>query len=177
MSTPYIGQVTLFAGNFAPRGYMFCAGQLLAIAQYNALFALIGTTYGGDGQSTFALPNLEGRVPMHISNTHPIGELSGSETVTLTSGQLPIHNHQFGVPAFSGPGNQTNPVGHVRAEAALGSGLYKGYHTAAGSPTIVGLASPVSTGSVGGNQPHENMSPFLAVNFIIAVEGIFPSRN
>jgi microcystin-dependent protein len=170
MATPFIGHIQMFAGNFAPQGRAFCNGQLLAIDQNTALFALIGTIYGGDGQATFALPNLQGRLPLHqgtlSGNTYSMGQSAGAETVTLTSPQMPNHTH----PAVSnsGDGGQASPSGGFWGLAA--SNAYStNAPTAAMNPQALSLA--------GGNQPHENMSPFLCVNFVIALEGIFPSRN
>lgn len=171
MSDPFIGNIRIFAGNFAPRGHAFCAGQLLPISQYDALFALIGTIYGGDGQTTFALPDLRGRAPMHFGQgpglpNYVIGQAFGSETVTLTSAQLPAHTHSLG--ASSAPGSGAGPAGAVWAQSSAG----QNYAASAGTPMNAGLVSVA-----GGNQPHENMPPSLAVNFIIALEGIFPPRN
>ena len=170
MSVPFLGSITLFGGNFAPRGYMFCQGQLLAISQNSALFTLIGTTYGGDGQVTFALPNLAGRAAVHqgqgpgLSN-YVIGQSIGVETVTLASTQLPTHSHSVSASAATGSGGPANAFW-----AQASSGLP--YGSAPNTP-MNAAALPFA----GGNQPHENMMPFLALNFIIAVEGIFPSPN
>ena len=170
MSQPFLGSITLFAGNFAPRGYMFCQGQLLAISQNSALFALIGTSYGGDGQATFALPNLACRAAVHqgqgpgLSN-YAIAQSIGVETVTLTSTQLPTHNHSVSASSATG---SSGPASAFWAQP--GSGLP--YSSAPNTPMNVAALS-----LAGGNQPHENMMPFLALNFIIAVEGIFPLRN
>jgi microcystin-dependent protein len=172
MSEPYIGEIKMFAGNFAPRNWAFCDGQLLAIAQNNALFSLLGTTYGGDGRTTFALPDLRGRVPIH-QGTGPglasktLGSRSGSETVTLTGGQLPAHTHGF--LASTGPGTQSNPVGALPG-ASSSVDLYLEE-----DPTV-DLNTAAMT-SVGSNQSHNNVQPFRCVNFIIALFGIYPSRN
>lgn len=167
MSQPYIGEIRMFPGNFAPAGWALCDGGLLPIAGYEALFTLIGTTYGGDGQATFALPDLRGRLPMHMSSSFPIGLMSGAETVTLTSGQMPVHTH---LPqAASGPGSNVSPQGGVWSASAAGDrALYS-----SAVPNVAMLPSAV--GISGSSQPHENMPPFLAVNFIIALYGIFPS--
>ncbi len=171
MSQPFIGEVRMFGGNFAPRGWAFCNGQLLSIAQNNALFALIGTTYGGDGQTTFALPNLRSRVPMHMGNgagtTATIGEMGGVESVTLTTNQIPNHTHTL--QASTATGTSAAPAGNVLA-ASNAVKVYK-----AGTPANA-LAAQAMTNS-GGNQPHNNIQPYQCVNFIIALEGIFPSRN
>jgi microcystin-dependent protein len=171
MAQPFIGQVKMFGGNFAPIGYAFCNGQLLAIAQNDALFALIGTTYGGDGQTTFALPDLRGRIPLHqgqgagLSN-RVIGEMGGSETVTLTTSQLPSHTHA--AIGQSASGNQSSPAGGVWAASSLNE-----YSNAAANTSMNANA----VGANSGGQPHDNVMPFLCVNFIIALVGIFPSRN
>jgi microcystin-dependent protein len=171
MATPFIAQISLFAGTFAPRGWMFCNGQMLSIAQNTALFALIGTTYGGNGQTTFALPDLRGRVPLGTGlgpglSNYSLGQQSGTETVTLLSTQIPAHNHALqastAAPSTPTPANASLPTGSSRIYAAGGA-----------SQTL----NPTSIGSAGGSQPHPNMQPYLALNYIIAVEGIFPSRN
>ena len=171
--------------NFAPRGIAFCNGQLLSIAQNTALFALLGTTFGGNGQTTFALPNLQGRAPVHFGNgaglpAVQLGESAGSPTTTLVAPNLPSHAHPItaasaAVPAFSGAGNVDNPVGAVPA----GSSTAENY-VAANTAGLGALApAPVTgnTGPAGNGTPFNNMQPYLAVNFIIALQGIFPSRN
>lgn len=169
---PYIGTIMPFAGNFAPAGWAKCDGSLLPIAENEALYALIGTTYGGDGQETFALPDLRGRVPLHQGqgrglSINVIGEAGGVETVTLTTNQLPAHTHP--VAANSGAGTSASPAGGVWA-----AGPANAYTaSAAANTTMSGAAISAS----GGGQPHENMLPFLAVNFCIAVEGIYPSQS
>jgi microcystin-dependent protein len=168
MGTPYVGEIRIFAGNFAPAGWAFCNGVLLPISENEVLFQLIGTTYGGDGQSTFSLPDLQGRVPVHQGNGHVMGERSGTETVTLTVNQIPAHTHT--VAARSGAGNQTSPAGNLWAAAATGAKLYSSL-----APTV--NMNPSDIGSSGGSQPHENRMPFLAVSFIISLFGIFPSQN
>jgi microcystin-dependent protein len=177
VSEPFIGQIILFAGNFAPRGWAFCEGQLLPIAQNTALFSILGTTYGGNGQTTFALPDLRGRVPMQPGNgpgltPHSLGEASGSETVTLLSTQIPAHTHALG--AHGGQADASSPDGAVPAVAVDPNtqqplNLYSATVTTTMAPTAVGIA--------GGSQPHQNMQPYLCLNFIIALEGIFPSRS
>jgi microcystin-dependent protein len=171
MATPFIGEIKMFGGNFAPRNYAFCAGQLLSIAQNSALFALLGTTYGGNGQTTFALPDLRGRAPIHQGNlagggSYSMGQVLGTESVTLTASQMPAHTHSLG--ANSGPGSGAGPSGAVWASSAATQN-----YAATGS-TPMNAAAVTSSG---GNQPHENRQPFLTINFIIALFGIFPSRN
>ena len=173
---PYLANVTIFAGNFAPRSWMFCQGQLLSIAQNTALFALIGTTYGGDGQTTFALPDFRGRIAVHPGNTMILGEMAGTENVTITSNQMPAHNHIITsatptVPASSAAGGNV-PTGALPAKPA--SDLYSA------SADGFGMAATDTSGpspAAGGSMPVPVISPYLAMNYIIAVEGIFPSRN
>ena len=173
MSTPYIGEIRMFGGSFAPVGWMFCDGSLLAISQYDALFSLIGTTYGGDGQSTFALPNLCGRLPIHqgqgpgLSN-RVIGEAAGAEAVTLSVSQLPAHNH---IPvANQGGGNSDSPVGSYWSGSATTAQFVPGSE----SNTTMNAGTVPPTG---GNAAHGNMQPFLAVSFIIATDGVYPTQG
>ena len=173
MSTPYIGEIRMFGGNFAPRGHAFCNGMLMAIDQNDALFSLIGTTYGGDGQTTFGLPDLRGRIPVGTGQgsglgNYVIGQIGGVENVTLTSNQLPQHQHQAA--AQSATGNINAPGTNTAAWANAGDTRYS---TNAPSGTMNGNA----IGPAGGSQPHDNMLPFQCINYIIALEGIFPSRN
>jgi microcystin-dependent protein len=164
MGTPYVGEIRMFAGNFAPAGWAFCQGQTLAISENDVLFNLIGTTYGGDGQTTFNLPNLASRVPIHMGSAFQIGQQGGVESVTLTTQQIPAHSH---VPLCnSGAGTKASPQDDVWA--ALDSNIYSDV-----APSIT-MAS-VALGSAGGSQPHDNMVPFLAINFIISLFGVFPS--
>jgi microcystin-dependent protein len=157
----------MFAGNFAPAGWAFCNGALLPISENETLFNLIGTTYGGDGQSTFALPNLQSRVPIHVGPGFALGESGGVETVTLTTSQIPAHSH---VPqCFSNPGNQPNPDGAVWATSNPAT-----YFSSA-APNIT--MSPAAIQSSGGSQPHDNMIPFLVINFILSLFGVFPSQS
>ncbi len=167
MSSPFVGEIRMFAGNFAPVGWAFCQGQLLAISENATLFNLIGTTYGGDGQSTFALPNLQSRVPVHVGPGFALGQAAGAETVTLTTSQIPAHSH---VPqCFPNAGTQNSPGGNVWAN----SGSASVYSTSAPSLNM----DPAAVGSSGGSQPHDNMMPFLVVNFIISLFGVFPSQS
>jgi len=167
---PFVGEIRMFAGNFAPAGWMFCNGALLPISENETLFNLIGTTYGGDGQETFALPNLSSRVPVHQGNFQGtpflLGELSGTETVTLTLNQIPAHNH---LPqAQSANGTQASPANGFWANSAVAA-------FAAATPDTA--MNPAEIGPTGGSQPHDNMVPFLAVNFIISMFGIYPSQS
>jgi microcystin-dependent protein len=167
MATPFIGEIRLFAGTFAPRGYALCFGQLLPISQYTALFALIGTTYGGDGQTTFALPDLRGRVPVHQGPSVVMGQTYGTETVTLSSSQIPLHSHA--------QHSSTNAVNAgYGPSAVLGTSTTTAFY-GSGTPQVTMAAAAVD--AAGSGQPHNNMAPFLALNFIIAVEGVFPARN
>ena len=164
MGTPYIGEIRMFGGNFAPVGWAFCNGQTLSISQNSALFNLIGTTYGGDGTQTFNLPDLQGRLPVHQGPGFVIGTKAGSETVTLTGSQVPGHTHGAGAKL---QGTTNTPGGNVYAGG--GPSLYK---------TNPGAQMNAATiGPNAGGQPHDNMMPFLTVSFIIALEGIYPSQN
>lgn len=168
MAQPYLGEIRLTAFNFAPVGWFLCQGQIVSIAQYSALYSLIGTTYGGDGISTFALPDLRGRTPVHFGNGNGlspaiIGLLTGTEQVTLTTQQMPAHTHT--VVSSAGTGNATSPSGNYFA--ACGDGQY------ANAPALA--SAPFS--GVGGSLPHENRQPSLTISFIIAWEGVFPSQN
>lgn len=165
MAQPYVGEIRMFAGNFAPVGWEFCSGKLLPISENETLFQLIGTTYGGDGESTFALPDLRGRIPIHQGNGFILAETGGAESITLTVSQIPAHNHAM--LASTGPGNLNTPGGNVTAESAA----VKIYFA---DQPIVNL-NPAAVSPVGGNQPHNNFQPYLCVNFIISLFGIFPS--
>jgi microcystin-dependent protein len=171
---PFIGEIRMFGGNFAPVGWALCEGQIQQISQNSALFNLIGTTYGGDGVNTFALPDLRGRVPNHQgqsagTSVYVIGEISGVENVTLTGLQLPAHTHTANAAAI---GNTDTPVNHYPAADPAGNVVQFKANTAANA-TMNGSA----IATAGGNQPHSNLQPLLAVNYIIALFGIFPSRN
>ncbi|HET8942902.1 MAG TPA: tail fiber protein [Rudaea sp.] len=165
MAQPYVGEIRMFAGNFAPAGWMFCEGQLLPISENETLFQLIGTTYGGDGQSTFALPDLRGRIPLHQGNGFILAEIGGAEEVTLTVSQIPAHSHPL--VATSSPGSAGAPQGSVLAKTTTGF-LYINE-----APTDTMAAQSIS--STGGSQPHNNFQPYLCVDFIISLFGIFPS--
>lgn len=167
MAQPYVGEIRMFAGNFAPAGWMFCEGQLLPISEYETLFNLIGTTYGGDGQSTFALPDLRGRVPIHQGNGFTLAETGGVEEVTLTVSQIPAHSHPF--LATTSTANQTSPQNNMLAQSLTVSF----YQSAAPNAAM----APGTTSSTGGSQPHTNFQPYLCVDFIISLFGIFPSQT
>lgn len=166
MGQPYVGEIRMFGGNFAPNGWLFCDGQLLSISENETLFQLIGTTYGGDGQNTFALPDLRGRLPIHAGNGVTLAEAGGIEAFTLSTQTIPSHSHAMlastAIPAASSPDKS------VTGQAA--AKLYRG-----GSPTVT--LNPQSLVPTGGNQPHNNMQPYLCVNFIISLYGIFPSQS
>ena len=169
MSDPYVGEIRMFAGTFAPYGWMFCQGQAIAIVDNEVLFTLLGTTYGGDGLDTFNLPDLRGRAPVHMGTapsgtTYQIGEMAGVETATLTTQQMPAHTHP--VPVSSKAGTSGSPVGTVPAASAADALWGHGSST----------ETMTATTPAGGSQPHENMQPFLAINFIIAMGGVFPSQ-
>ncbi|GAB2944761.1 tail fiber protein [Hymenobacter coalescens] len=174
--TPYIGEIAIFAGTFAPAGWAFCDGSLLQISEYDALFQLIGITYGGDGQQTFAVPDLRGRAPLHsgnsqgpgLSRSYPLGERAGTEDVTLSLQQIPAHTH---VPAVSTlPGTTNSPVGAIPADGGNGSAQY--------TPDTDSLVKQPAQAlaPVGGSQPHTNMQPYVVVNYIISLFGVFPSQ-
>ena len=174
MASPFLAEIKMFAGNFAPRGYAFCSGQILSIAQNTALFSLLGTTYGGNGQTTFALPDLRGRVPIHPGqgpglSLYNLGEQGGAETVTLIATQIPAHTHALNVNTGAG----TNAAPAANEVLAASTARDKLYTTAAPNATL----APQAVGTAGGSQPHTNIQPYLSVNFIIALQGIFPSRN
>jgi microcystin-dependent protein len=173
MSQPFVGEIRMFGGSFAPAGWAFCNGQLLPISENDILFTLIGTTYGGDGQSTFALPNLQSRVPVHmgqgpgLANNYQLAETGGSEAVTITAQTTPIHSH----PALcsNAAGNSSNPAGGV-----WGTSDTTQYSTASAPDTTMGN---MPTTVMGGSQPHDNMIPYLCVSYIISLFGIFPSQT
>jgi microcystin-dependent protein len=167
MAQPYVGEIRMFAGNFAPAGWQFCAGQLLPISENETLFQLIGTTYGGDGQSTFALPDLRGRLPIHQGNGFILAETGGAEEITLTVNQISAHSHPM--LANSALASVASPQGNVVAQSRqAGVDLYL-----EDTPTVNLAADAVS--AVGGSQPHTNFQPYLCINFIISLFGIFPS--
>jgi microcystin-dependent protein len=165
MAQPYVGEIRMFAGNFAPAGWMFCEGQLLPISDYETLFNLIGTTYGGDGQSTFALPDLRGRLPIHMGNSFILAETGGAEEITLTVNQIPAHSHPF--LASGNNATATAAASHVAATTPD----YTPYIATTANSSL----NAQSVTSVGGSQPHQNFQPYLCVDFIISMFGIFPS--
>lgn len=176
MSEPFIAEIRIFAGNFAPRSWAFCNGQSLPISQNTALFALLGTVYGGDGRTTFNLPNLQGRAPMHPGRgpgltPRQLGERLGAETVTLTEAQLPAHSHGMNASSISIEDGSGNPARNLTGSDEEGEAMT--YH----APTNLQPFAEGAIESIGGGQPHLNMQPYLAINFIIALQGLFPSRS
>jgi microcystin-dependent protein len=166
MAQPYVGEIRMFAGSFAPAGWMFCEGQLLPISENETLFNIIGTQYGGDGQSTFGLPDLRGRLPLHQGNGFVIGEAGGVEDVTLGITQIPVHAHAF--LAATGAGTANSPQNNVVA-ASPTIDLFR--ETNANTPLAANALTPV-----GGSQPHTNLQPFLCVSYIISLFGLYPSQ-
>jgi microcystin-dependent protein len=165
MAQPYVGEIRMFAGNFAPAGWMFCEGQLLSISEYETLFQLIGTTYGGDGQSTFALPDLRGRLPVHQGNGFILAETGGAEEITLTVQQIPAHSHALLASSING--DQVSPMANLLANSFNVTPYI--------NDVANGNMNPAAIASVGGSQPHTNFQPYLCVDFIISLYGIFPS--
>lgn len=174
MSDPFVAEIRIFGFNFAPRGWAFCNGQLIPLSQNTALFSLLGTTYGGNGQTTFALPDLQARAPMYWGqgpglSLHDIGETAGSQSVSLLSSQLPIHSHNISVPTLAeARADRANAYNNVPANPADAT------YAASGAATAM---SPQSTTVAGSGQPHNNMQPYLTLNFCIALQGIYPPRN
>lgn len=173
---PFIGQVMMFAGNFAPRGWALCDGQLLAISRYSALFSILGTTYGGDGVSTFGLPDLRSRAPVHKGDgpglsPRKLGEKGGTETVTLTTNQIPSHAHNLEV--VNGAGDTNTPAGNSLAGHGTAVPPVGNFSTA--GPNATARSGSIST--TGGGQSHNNMQPYQVLNFVIALEGVYPSRS
>ncbi len=167
MSSPFIGEIRMFAGNFAPVGWAFCNGAIIPIDQNDALFNLIGTTYGGDGQTTFALPNLQSRVPVHVGPGFALGQSGGAETVTLTTSQIPAHSH---VPLSD---NNLAGLPSPQSNVWAANNTLTPYSNVAPDQVM----DPAAMGSSGGSQPHDNMIPFLVINFILSLFGIFPSQT
>jgi len=176
---PFLGEIRMVGFNYAPNGWFLCNGQLLPISQYSALFALLGTMYGGDGVQTFALPNLQGRVPIHQGNgvglsPYTMGASGGTENVTLIATQMPAHTHLMGVSNQSG--TVADPTNAILGQGNSGSGRSPVPVTNYVSTAATGTLAPTAIQPAGGNQPHSNLQPYLCVNFIIAFQGIFPSR-
>jgi microcystin-dependent protein len=174
MAQPYVGEIRMFAGNFAPNGWMFCEGQQLPISENDVLFQLIGTTYGGDGQETFNLPNLASRVPIHMGTgpsgtTYQIGEMTGTEQETLTVQQIATHTHQ--AIASTNAANSNSPTNQLPALTQAST------ITAYGTDSPLVVLSSNALSPVGGSQPHENLQPYLCINFIISLFGVFPSQT
>jgi microcystin-dependent protein len=173
MGEPFVGEVRMFGGNFAPAGWAFCQGQLMPISENDTLFNLIGTIYGGDGQETFGLPDLQGRVPVHmgqgpgISQTYQIGQVAGVESVTLNVNQIPIHNHA--VVASNDLANSNSPNSSILAQSTQVL-MYT-------QDTANKFMAPTALSPAGGSQPHENMQPYLVISFIISLFGVYPSPN
>ena len=173
MAQPYVGEIRMFGGNFAPAGWMFCEGQLLPISENETLFNLIGTTYGGGGQSTFALPDLQGRLPVHmgqgpgITQSYVVGEKAGVESVTLTTQQIPIHNHAVQTSNDIASSNSANNSILAQSTQIL---MYT-------QDTATKFMPPTAVSPVGGSQPHDNLQPYLCISFIISLFGIFPSQT
>ncbi|HTW81575.1 MAG TPA: tail fiber protein [Terracidiphilus sp.] len=165
MSTPYLSEIKICSFGYAPKGWAMCNGQLMAINQNQAIFALLGTTFGGDGRVNFALPNLQGRVPVHMGGGVSLGQMGGEQNHTLVIQEIPVHTHVWGATntAANAPGPSGNMLGGVQEYNSTASNLTAMY--------------PTTLGSVGGSQPHVNMQPFLTLNFVIALTGIFPSQN
>jgi len=178
MAQPYVGEIRIFAGNFAPNGWMFCEGQLLPISENEVLFQLIGTMYGGDGESTFALPDLRGRIPLHFGTgpdgaTYIQGEAAGVEEVTLTTQQIPIHNHAHLCFSDATGAPTTNPQSAVPGPADITQ-----YNDLSAAAINAQLGTPgFNSGITGGSQPHTNFMPYLCLNYIISLFGIFPSQT
>jgi len=173
MADPFVAEIRIFPFNFAPKGWAWCDGQLMPLSQNTALFSLLGTTYGGDGKSNFALPNLQGRAPMHPGqgpglSLHDLGESGGSDTVTLLQSQIPAHSHAW--QGSAGDGNNQSPVGQLLATGVGGITMY-------GPVASVVSMSPNTLAPAGGDQPHNNLQPYLTFYFNIALQGVFPPRT
>lgn len=169
MSEPFLSEIKVVSFNFPPKGWALCNGQFLPINQNQALFALLGTTYGGNGQTTFALPDLRGRVPIHVGSGFTLGEKAGQEAHTITSQETPQHQHFFN--AVTAQATTNTPTNALMLAASTPAFLY------ASSASNTTAMAPAAVTNVGGSQPHQNMAPYLVLNFIIALQGIFPSQN
>jgi microcystin-dependent protein len=175
MSNPYLGEIRCFSFGFPPKGWALCSGQLMAISQNTALFSILGTTYGGNGTTTFALPNLQGQVPAHMGNGFVLGQAFGEVNHTLTIPELPAHSHAI-MSDIVEPGGTTEHAAMPSISAAIGPSNPDGlYNTSVGNGSVTLAGSVLS--SVGGSQPHPNMQPYLVLSFCVALAGIFPSRN
>jgi microcystin-dependent protein len=177
MADPFVAEIRIFAFNFAPKGWAFCNGQLLPLSQNTALFSLLGTTYGGDGKSTFALPDLEGNAPMHPGqgpglSLHDLGEMRGAETVTLLQSEIPLHQHTLRAADPQDPADLQSPGPNRSLAKSVGTSAYRDPNGA----TLVPMA-PQTLTPAGGDQPHNNMQPYLTLNFNIALQGVFPPRT
>jgi microcystin-dependent protein len=170
MAEPFLSEIRIFSFNFPPKGWAFCNGQFLPINQNQALFALLGTTYGGNGQTTFALPNLQGRVPLHVGEGFSLGAAFGEEAHTVTMQEMPKHNHPVNAVEGAVDSNETSPVGAFYAHTVDASTMYF-------SGDADNVMNPGVISNVGGSQPHTNQQPYLVLNFCIALQGIFPSPN
>jgi microcystin-dependent protein len=167
MSEPFLAEIKIFAFNFAPRGWAFCDGQILPINQNQSLYSLLGTTYGGDGRTSFGLPDMRGRTPIHVDNGHPLGQKSGEEAHTISVAEMPTHSHH--ARGTNQQANQKDPTGNVWAAQSEGTHF--------GSATPNSSLNNSSISQSGGGQSHENMQPFTSLRFCIAIQGLFPSRN
>ena len=170
---PFVAEIRIFPFNFAPKGWAFCDGQILPLSQNTALFSLLGTTYGGDGKSNFALPNMQGNAPMHPGqgpglSLHDLGETGGSETVSLLESEMPSHSHAL--MSIGAPGNRTNPITNSIARASSGNAYVP-------PPAPLVSMSDQALPPAGGDQPHNNLQPYLTLNFCIALQGVFPPRT
>jgi microcystin-dependent protein len=173
MANPFLAEIRIFPFNFPPRGWAFCDGQLMSISQNTALFSLLGTTYGGDGKSNFALPNMQGNAPMHPGqgpglSLHDLGETGGSDTVTLLESEIPAHTHSLN--ASNSQGTDQSPLNEMFAGGVGGISLYA-------APASITQLADVTLAPAGGDQPHNNMMPYLTLNFCIALQGVFPPRT
>jgi microcystin-dependent protein len=182
MSNPFVAEIRIFAFNFAPKGWAFCDGQLLSLSQNTALFSLLGTYYGGDGKSNFALPNLQGAVPIHTTmysgggpfgDFAPLGAMGGEDYVTLLTSEMPAHSHDVKADGVQGDSNASNPSGALPGNSA---GASLSIYSNSGTPTTV-MMNPAMISVAGGSQPHNNLMPYLTLNYCIALQGVYPPRT